>query len=73
MNDNLIELSVDFKYENGSRNVLSGIKGNIAEGRCVCFCGESRCGKSTLLRCIDHLVPEFYEGELTGVVCIGGH
>lgn len=26
----------------------------------------------TLLRCIDHLVPEFYEGELTGAVCIGG-
>ena len=72
MNDNLIELSVDFKYEKGSRNVLSGIKGNIAEGRCVCFCGESGCGKSTLLRCIDHLVPEFYEGELTGAVCIGG-
>ncbi|MCR5141913.1 MAG: energy-coupling factor ABC transporter ATP-binding protein [Ruminococcus sp.] len=48
------------------------MKGNIAEGRCVCFCRESGCGKSTLLRCIDHLVPEFYEGELTGAVCIGG-
>jgi energy-coupling factor transport system ATP-binding protein len=30
------------------------------------LCGGSGGGKSTLLRCINRLIPLFYEGELTG-------
>ena len=36
------------------------------------LCGDSGCGKTTVTRLINGLIPHFYEGELTGSVRVCG-
>ena len=66
---------VDFHYggENGTGDGVDGIDLTIADGECVVLCGRSGCGKTTLTRLINGLIPHFYEGELIGDVMIGDH
>ncbi|WP_329886821.1 ABC transporter ATP-binding protein [Pseudoramibacter faecis] len=72
MDENSVKFNIGFKYSDDEKNTLNGVDGNIEKGRCICFHGESGCRKSTLLRCINHLIPEFYEGKFTGIVWVGG-
>lgn len=71
----MIELkNVSFQYGGGdsteNRGALSNISLSIPKGQTVLLCGESGCGKTTITRLINGLVPHFYEGELTGEVRI---
>lgn len=69
----MIELSnVAFTYKNAESGSLDGIDVNIQEGECVVIAGDSGCGKTTVIRIINGLVPHFYEGALSGDVCVGG-
>lgn len=43
------------------------------DGEVVVITGESGCGKSTVLRCINGLGTEFYEGILDGEIIADGH
>lgn len=64
--------SLHFTYEKNEVPALSDVDVHIEAGECVVFCGRSGCGKSSLLRCIDHLIPEFFEGDMKGVCLIDG-
>ena len=45
----------------------------VREGECVVLCGESGCGKTTITRVINGLIPEFYNSlTLTGEVKLFG-
>ncbi|MDL2288176.1 ABC transporter ATP-binding protein [Oscillospiraceae bacterium OttesenSCG-928-F05] len=44
----------------------------IASGEFVVLCGKSSCGKTTLTRAVNGLIPHFYEGALTGEVLVNG-
>ena len=68
----MIELkNVSFQYESGlQNNGLSDITINIKKGEVVLLCGESGCGKTTLTRLINGLIPHYYRGTLTGDVRI---
>ena len=69
----MIQLSnVNFKYNNSSRGALCDISLDIHKGECVLLCGDSGCGKTTVTRLINGLIPHFYEGELTGSVRVCG-
>ena len=44
----------------------------IPAGQVVLLCGESGCGKTTLTRLLNGLIPHYFEGMLTSSVEIGG-
>lgn len=68
----IIELNnVSFQY-NDSYEQLSGVDLTVAEGECVVITGPSGSGKTTLTRMLNGLIPNFYEGNLTGSVKLKG-
>ncbi len=44
----------------------------IRKGECVVFCGQSGCGKTTVMRLINGLIPTYYHGAIRGEVCVNG-
>lgn len=70
----MIELkNVSFTYAQGqTENGLRDINLTIQKGEVVLLCGESGCGKTTVTRLINGLIPGYYEGTLTGSVLIEG-
>lgn len=72
MSDKIVEYDFNFQYKDEKNPALSGVKGYVEKGKCVVLCGSSGCGKSTFLRCINHLIPQFYEGELKGFCLLNG-
>lgn len=63
---------VSFTYSGENRGGVKGINLNISKGEFVVLCGESGCGKTTITRLINGLIPHFYEGDLKGSVTIDG-
>lgn len=51
--------------------VLDGIDLEIASGEVVLVTGDSGCGKTTLLRCLNGLIPSFYEAHVVGGITVG--
>lgn len=51
---------------------LNHVNLHIEKGQVVLVCGESGCGKTTLTRLVNGLIPHYYEGELTGEVTVCG-
>jgi len=64
--------SLSFRYIGQERYAVEDINLTIDEGEFVLLVGPSGCGKSTLARCLNGLIPHFYEGELKGEVRVGG-
>lgn len=67
----MIELkNVSFSYQGKDDNGINNINLTIEQGECVLLCGKSGCGKTTITRLINGLIPHFYHGELKGNVSI---
>lgn len=64
--------NVSFRYEETQSSSLKDVSIVIPDGQCVLLCGESGCGKTTLTRLINGLIPHYYEGELQGTVTVNG-
>lgn len=64
---------VTFSYgeENNKNNGIKNINLHIKKGQFIVLCGESGCGKTTVTRLINGLIPHYYEGHLKGNVFIG--
>lgn len=70
----LIEFhKVSFSYEaTPDTQSLSNVSFRINTGECVLLTGASGSGKSTILRLLNGLIPEFYRGHVTGRVWVHG-
>ena len=76
----MIELNnVSFHYKNtdafGRQHATRGVDTltlHIAKGEFVVLAGDSGCGKTTVTRLINGLVPHYYEGELSGEAQVCG-
>lgn len=61
---------LSFRYPGAERNAVEEVGFSVRSGEFLVVCGESGCGKTTLLRL---LKPEFAPaGELTGSIVYGG-
>ena len=63
---------VSFSYPDSADGCLKHIDLTIPDGQCVLLCGRSGCGKTTLTRLINGLIPQFFAGELHGRVLLDG-
>ena len=69
----MIEIrGLSFKYKGGFNYSLKGINLNVKKGECILLCGRSGCGKSTLLKLMNGIIPEFYNGDISGSVMVNG-
>ncbi len=66
--------NVSFSYHAGECDfqALKNINLEIQPGTLVLICGATGCGKSSLFRALNGLVPHFYEGTFTGQVLVNG-
>lgn len=71
----MIELkNVSFFYTGEQADAgLKEINLVFEDGKVVLLCGRSGCGKTTLTRLINGLIPHYYEGTLTGSVVVNGY
>ena len=69
----VIELqNIDFSYYGQDGSGLHDVNLTIHDGECILLCGCSGCGKTTITRLINGLIPRFYPGEVKGTVLING-
>ena len=69
----MIEIkNVTFHYAGLEQAGLSDINLTVPAGECVLLCGASGCGKTTITRLINGLIPHYYKGKLTGEVKVNG-
>lgn len=64
--------NVSFSYPDSEEGGLKNISLTIPDGQCVLLCGRSGCGKTTLTRLINGLIPQFFAGDLSGNVLLDG-
>lgn len=61
-----------FQYNAQSKPTLVDINFSLKKGEKVLICGSSGCGKSTMVHCINGLIPFSYKGEMTGSLTVKG-
>ena len=66
----MIELrNINFRYAGGTdAGGLVNIDLIIPDGQVILLCGQSGCGKTTLTRLVNGLIPNYYEGKLSRYV-----
>lgn len=62
--------NVSFQYESEKELALEQFTNHISKGELILLLGASGCGKTTITRLINGLVPHFYDGNLTGEIQI---
>ena len=68
----MIELKqISFSYPDEMNGSLENIELSVKKGEFILLCGRSGCGKTTITRLINGLIPNFFTGELKGTARIG--
>ena len=69
----MIEIkNLSFRYAGNDMGMLKDVSLSIEKGECVLLCGRSGCGKTSILRLINGLIPDYFDGEFTGTVTYDG-
>lgn len=62
---------VDFSYHGEeTHGSLHQINIQVKPGECVLLCGKSGCGKTTITKLINGLIPHFNDGDLSGTTVV---
>ena len=74
MNSSIIDIQQASYYYDAQKDYgVEQLCLDIRAGECVLLLGQSGCGKTTITRLINGLIPHFYEGELGGEVLVSGN
>lgn len=66
--------NISFSYDNNRNdNNLTDINLKIKRGEVILLCGESGCGKTTMTRFLNGLIPNFFDGKRNGTVCLNNN
>ena len=68
----LIVEGLSFRYRSREQPAIQDINLTLEPAQVVLLAGASGCGKTTLIRCINGLIPRSYKGDLTGKVLLQG-
>lgn len=61
-----------FRYEESTDFTLKDINLTVQTGEFILLTGRSGCGKTTLIRSLNGLIPHFYPGEIKGNIQMDG-
>lgn len=68
----LLIKNLSFRYHSREEFALHDLSFQVKPGEVLLIAGASGCGKTTLMRCINGLIPRSYHGELRGDIQVFG-
>jgi energy-coupling factor transport system ATP-binding protein len=68
----LVVENLSFRYRIRPDYALRNVSFQLEAGEILLVAGASGCGKTTLIRCINGLIPRSYKGEFNGRVILNG-
>jgi energy-coupling factor transport system ATP-binding protein len=68
----LVVENLTFRYRRRTEPAIENISFTVAPGQVMLIAGSSGCGKTTLMRCVNGLIPHTYTGEKTGSIRLFG-
>lgn len=71
-NSPLVVDNLTFRYRDRQGTAIQNISFEAKPGEILLIAGASGCGKTTLIRCINGLVPRSYKGEMDGQILVFG-
>ena len=64
--------NLTYTYPSATKPSIVDVSIKIEKGEFALITGPSGCGKTTLCRCLNGLIPHFYQGELKGQITVAG-
>lgn len=68
----LVVQNLSFRYRLRETLAIANLNFTLHPGQVMLIAGTSGCGKTTLMRCINGLIPNTYTGEMSGDVLLYG-
>ncbi|MFZ0534826.1 MAG: ABC transporter ATP-binding protein [Anaerolineales bacterium] len=68
----LVIENLSFRYHSRQEFALHNLSFQVQPGEVLLIAGASGCGKTTLMRCINGLIPRTYHGEMHGEIHLFG-
>ena len=63
---------LSFRYRDREQLAIENLTFDAGQGEILLIAGASGCGKTTLIRCINGLIPRSYKGVVTGRILVHG-
>ncbi|MFN8411881.1 MAG: ABC transporter ATP-binding protein [Anaerolineales bacterium] len=68
----LVVDNLSFRYRDRQGTAIHNLSFDAKPGEILLIAGASGCGKTTLVRCINGLIPRSYKGDISGKVLVFG-